>query len=272
MTLDAHSSNTQGLADPLPAGPGLQPGGNREPAPGLRPAGHLRRPAIETVLFDLDGTLLDTAPDLIAAANTLLQENDRPALAAGLYAPVVSHGSAAMIARSFDLHPRDPAMEPLRQRFLQLYRSRVSSLTRPFAGIPELLEQIEAAGLRWGVVTNKPGWLTEPLLEDLDLSHRAACVVSGDTVACRKPDPRPISYACELLDIAPHRTVVVGDALRDVSAGRLAGTSTLVALFGYICAEDEPTRWGADGLIGHPGELLRWLPDTTPLPEHGQHD
>ncbi|MFV8835225.1 HAD-IA family hydrolase [Aquisalimonas sp.] len=216
------------------------------------------------MLFDLDGTLLDTAPDLIAAANTLLQENDRPALAPGLFAPVVSHGSAAMISRSFDLHPRDPAMEPLRQRFLQLYRERVSTLTRPFAGIPEVLERIESAGLRWGVVTNKPGWLTEPLLDDLELSRRAACIVSGDTVPCRKPDPRPISYACELLDIAPHRTVVVGDALRDVSAGRLAGTSTLVALFGYICAEDEPTRWGADGLIGQPGELLRWLPDPTP--------
>lgn len=262
VTLDSRSDTTPDLAESASAaGTVPRSGANQGKSPRQAPLRHLHRAQIETVLFDLDGTLLDTAPDLIAAANTLLKENDRPAMPSGLFAPVVSHGSAAMIARSFDLHPHDPAMEPLRQRFLQLYRDRVSTLTRPFAGIPEVLERIEAAGMRWGVVTNKPGWLTEPLLNDLDLTRRAACIVSGDTVPRRKPDPRPISYACESLDIAPQRAIVVGDALRDVSAGRLAGTSTLVALFGYICAEDEPTRWGADGLIGHPGELLRWLPD-----------
>ena len=225
---------------------------------------HLQPPALDTVLFDLDGTLLDTAPDLIGAANELLSENGHPQLPPGFYDPVVSHGSAAMIARSFDLAPDDPRMEPLRQRFLALYRDRVSELTRPFDGIPALLDSLDAAGLRWGVVTNKPGWLTEPLLRDLDLARRAACVVSGDSVRHRKPDPRPVTHACELLDIAPQQAVVVGDARRDVSAGRLAGTATVVALFGYITGEDRPTDWGADGLIGHPGELTRWL--TLPSP------
>lgn len=220
---------------------------------------HLQTPALETVLFDLDGTLLDTAPDLIGAANELLAEHDRPQLAPGAYGPVVSHGSAAMIARSFDLSPDDARMDPLRQRFLTLYRNRISLLTRPFQGIPELLDQLDAAGLRWGVVTNKPAWLTEPLLQDLQLARRAACIVSGDTVPGRKPDPRPITHACELLGIAPQRAVVVGDARRDVSAGQLAGAATIVALFGYISAEDAPTYWGADGLIGHPRELTRWL-------------
>ena len=220
---------------------------------------HLQPPALDTVLFDLDGTLLDTAPDLVGAANELLAEHGRPPLLTGFYAPVVSHGSAAMIARSFDLALDDPRMETLRQRFLTLYRERVSRLTRPFDGIPELLDQLDAAGLRWGVVTNKPGWLTEPLLQDLDLARRAACIVSGDSVQRRKPDPRPVTLACEHLGITPERAVVVGDARRDVSAGRRAGTATIVALFGYITGEDAPTRWGADGLIGHPGELVRWL-------------
>lgn len=232
------------------------------------PCCHLRPPEVSTILFDLDGTLLDTAPDLIGTANDLLAEQGRPPLTPGLYAPVVSHGSAAMIARSFDLAADDPRMQPLRQRFLALYRERVSRLTRPFTGIPELLDRIDDAGLRWGVVTNKPAWLTEPLLKDLDLARRAACIVSGDTIPCRKPDPRPILHACGLMDADPGRTVVVGDARRDVHAGRLAGTMTIVALFGYLCAEDTPTSWGADGLIGHPGELLRWLaPAAAPREE-----
>ena len=231
-------------------------GGTAEPAPRDR---HLPPPAYDTILFDLDGTLLDTAPDLIGAANTLRAEHGHPALDDGIYDPVVSHGSAAMISRSFNLAPDDAAMEALRDRFLTLYRERVSQLTRPFAGIPDLLDEIEARGLRWGVVTNKPAWLTEPLLQDLGLAERAACIVSGDTVARRKPDPRPITHACELLGVEPHRALVVGDAMRDVTAGRLAGAATLVALFGYICGEDQPTRWGADGLVGNPVDVIRWL-------------
>ncbi|MFO7858649.1 MAG: HAD-IA family hydrolase [Ectothiorhodospiraceae bacterium] len=230
------------------------------PAPTPR---HLQRPQLTTVLFDLDGTLLDTAPDLIGAANDLLAEKGHPPLPDGLYAPVVSHGSAAMIARSFNIGPHEARMQPLRARFLRLYRRRVSRLTRPFPGILELLDTLDAAGIRWGVVTNKPAWLTEPLLDDQGLAARASCIVSGDTVPCRKPDPRPIVHACERAGARPRETVVVGDAQRDIRAGTLAGTATLAALFGYICAEDNPTYWGADGLLGTPGELTRWLPDGT---------
>ncbi|MDN3517665.1 HAD-IA family hydrolase [Aquisalimonas lutea] len=260
------------LAEPTSRAPDRASGREQpEPSAARGPTRHLRPPHVDTVLFDLDGTLLDTAPDLIGAANDLLAEQGLPALAPGLYAPVVSHGSAAMIARSFDLAADDPRMQPLRQRFLALYRDRVSRLTRPFDGVPELLDRIDDAGLRWGVVTNKPAWLTEPLLTDLDLTRRAGCIVSGDTVPCRKPDPRPILHACGLMDVDPGRTVVVGDAHRDVHAGRLAGTMTIVALFGYLCAEDTPTFWGADGLIGHPGELLRWLVPAFTPPERPSH-
>ncbi len=250
MMLDSATDSTNSAATAT-SQPGTTAGRSR----------HLKRPALDTVLFDLDGTLLDTAPDLIGATNELLAEHERPQRAAGFYAPVVSHGSAAMVSRGFDLPADDPRIEPLRQRFLTLYRNRISRLTRPFDGIPELLDELDAAGLRWGVVTNKPGWLTEPLLEDLDLARRAACIVSGDSAPRRKPDPRPVTLACDMLGIDPERAVVVGDARRDVSAGRHAGTATIVALFGYICAEDAPTYWGADGLIGHPNELRRWLVD-----------
>lgn len=216
-------------------------------------------PRARAVLLDLDGTLLDTAPDLIGSLNALRIENGLGPLPAGHLQPVVSHGSAAMIQRGFDLQPADPDFETLRQRFLSIYRSRVSRATRPFDGIDALLEALEAAELPWGVVTNKPGWLTEPLLEDLGYAARAACVISGDTLPCRKPDPAPIHLACERLRLRPEHCVLIGDAQRDVEAGRRAGVLTLVALFGYIGAEDRVGNWGADGLIGHPLEALRWL-------------
>ena len=224
-------------------------------------------PKARAVLLDLDGTMLDTAPDLIGALNTLREEEGRPALADGLLRPVVSHGSGAMVQRGFDLHPAHPDFNRLRDRFLALYRARVSHSTRAYPGMDALLDELEARGLPWGVVTNKPGWLTEPLLTDLGYFRRAACVISGDTLPCRKPDPRPILLACEQLGIAPRHTVFVGDAERDVDAGRRAGTLTLVALFGYIGAEDRVNTWGAHGLIGHPLEALRWVaPGNAPAP------
>jgi N-acetyl-D-muramate 6-phosphate phosphatase len=216
-------------------------------------------PAARAVLLDLDGTLLDTAPDLIDALNALRAEHGLGALEEGHLWPVVSHGSAAMVQRGFDLTPAAGHFERLRQRFLELYSARVSRATRAFSGVDELLDQLEHLGVPWGVVTNKPGWLTNPLLADLGYSARAACVVSGDTLPTRKPDPAPILLACERLALRPAECILLGDAERDVQAGRRAGVLTLVALFGYISGEDKPERWGADGLIGHPQEVLRWL-------------
>ncbi len=223
------------------------------------PAHHLTPSQARGVLLDLDGTLLDTAPDLIGSLNQLRQEQGLEPLPAGHLQPVVSHGSGPMIQRGFDLAPTDPDFQPLRQRFLEIYRDRVSHSTRPFAGIDELLQALDSAGIPWGVVTNKPGWLTEPLLADLGYAERAACIVSGDTLPCRKPDPAPVLLGCERLQLAPQQCVLIGDAARDVEAGRRAGTLTLVALFGYIGAEDRVASWGAHGLIGHPLETLRWL-------------
>lgn len=215
--------------------------------------------AIRTVLFDLDGTLLDTAPDLAAALNTVLQENRREPLPYEAIRPVVSHGGMALIQLGFRLDPSDPEFEPLRQRLLQVYRDNLSALTRPFPGTEALLETLEARGLNWGVVTNKPAWLTEPLLQDLGLFERAACVVSGDTLKQCKPHPAPMLHACAQAGSEPGQCVYIGDAQRDIEAGSNAGMHTLIALFGYIQETDEPHTWGASDTIREPGELLAWL-------------
>jgi phosphoglycolate phosphatase len=218
---------------------------------------------IRTILFDLDGTLLDTAADLAAALNTVLEENQREALPFESIRPVVSHGGIALIKLGFRLEPDDPRFDPLRQRLLAVYRSNISRHTTLFPGMAALLRDIEQRGLNWGVVTNKPGWLTEPLLQDLQLYARAACVVSGDTTPYRKPHPAPLLHACKLTNSTARQCLYVGDAQRDIEAGRRAGMYTMVALFGYFTAQDKPHSWGATQSISKPGELLAWL-DNDP--------
>jgi phosphoglycolate phosphatase len=214
---------------------------------------------IRTILFDLDGTLLDTAPDLAAALNTVLAENQLAALPYESIRPVVSHGGTALITLGFKLQPDDPRFDPLRQRLLSEYRENISCHTTLFPGMAALLRDIEQRGLNWGVVTNKPGWLTDPLLKDLRLYDRAACVVSGDTLQERKPHPAPLLHACKLVNTPPRQCLYVGDAQRDIDAGKNAGMHTMVALFGYFTAHDQPHTWGATHLIREPGELLAWL-------------
>jgi len=212
-----------------------------------------------TILFDLDGTLLDTAPDLADALNSLLRENRCEPLPYEHIRPVVSHGGKALIKLGFNIDSSDAAFEPLRQRLLDIYRENISRHTQPFPGINELLENIEQRGLNWGIVTNKPGWLTEPLLKDLGLFDRAACVVSGDTLDERKPHPAPMLHASELANSRPEHCVYIGDAQRDIEAGNNAGMQTLVALFGYIQKDDDPYSWKANSLIEQPGDLLVWM-------------
>lgn len=215
--------------------------------------------SIRTVLFDLDGTLLDTAPDLVDALNAILLEQQRQPLGFEVIRGVVSHGGKALIRLGFAMDESHPDFDPLRRRLLAIYRDNLSNKTRPFPGMSELLGQLEHRGLNWGVVTNKPAWLTEPLLQTLGLFERAACVVSGDSLDESKPHPAPMLYACELAGSRPEQCVYVGDAQRDVEAGRNANMHTLVALFGYFTDGDRPREWQADGMITHPRELLDWL-------------
>jgi len=215
-----------------------------------------------TILFDLDGTLLDTAPDLADALNTVLLENQHSPLPFEDIRPVVSHGGIALIELGFKLDRSDPAFGPLRQRLLDVYRDNVSRRTQPFPGIADLLDNLEQRGLNWGIVTNKPGWLTEPLLKDLDLFDRAACVISGDTLDERKPHPAPMLHASKLANSRPEQCVYIGDAQRDIEAGNNAGMQTLVALFGYLQEADEPRTWNANDMIEHPQDLLAWLDNS----------
>jgi phosphoglycolate phosphatase len=214
---------------------------------------------IRAVLFDLDGTLADTGPDLAYALNCVLQEQGRPPVDYGRIRGQVSHGALAMVLAGFGLHPGDPAAEGLRRRMVEIYSQNLVLHTRLFPGVESLLEQLEQAGLCWGIVTNKPAWLTDPLALQLGLAARAACVVSGDTLPERKPHPAPVLHACELLGCAPPQCVFVGDAQKDIEAGQRAGTRAAVALFGYVDEADRPQDWGADWLLQEPLELLQRL-------------
>jgi phosphoglycolate phosphatase len=214
---------------------------------------------IKSVLFDLDGTLADTAPDLADALNHVLVAQGQPALPFEHIRPVVSHGGIALIRLGFNIEPEHPEFEGLRQQLLDYYLANIAAKTTLFDGMNDALTHIESHGMNWGVVTNKPAWLTDPLMEALGLAQRAACIVSGDTLPERKPHPAPMLYACNLAGSRAHECLYIGDAERDIEAGRAAGMQTLVALFGYIGDEDDPHTWGADGMIETPGGIIDWL-------------
>lgn len=218
--------------------------------------------AIDAVLFDLDGTLLDTAPDLAAALNALRESEGLTSIAFEDIRPHVSHGGAALVRLGF---PRARAAEfgALHMRLLDFYRRDIPRATQFFPGLDAVLTELERMGKAWGVVTNKPGWLTQPLLAALGLTARTGCIVSGDSVAQRKPHPLPLLHAAMLIGRAPSRCLYVGDAERDVVAARAAGMRTLVAGYGYLGASDRPQDWQADGMIDHPQELLAWLANGT---------
>ncbi len=216
---------------------------------------------IRTVLFDLDGTLADTAPDLAHVLNLLLAEEGKAVLPYETIRPVVSHGATALIRLGFGAIA-DAELERLRQRFLALYTDNLVRHTQLFPGMVELLAELKRRGLNWGIVTNKPAFLTDPLVANLPLPSPPASVVSGDTTTNRKPHPEPMLLACTQAGSQPAQCLYVGDAERDIEAGRRAGMKTLVALFGYISQDDRPERWGADGLIRSPREVLDWLGAT----------
>ncbi len=212
-----------------------------------------------TILFDLDGTLVDTAPDLAHALNVLLGRRGMPALADDLTRPQASHGTQGLLRIGFGINQAQPEFATLREEFLEVYAAHLTDRSPLFPGVPKLLDALEARGLKWGVVTNKPARYTEPLLSHLGLLQRAACVVSGDTCEHPKPHPAPMLHACRLTTSDPAECLYVGDAQRDVAAARAVGMPTLVALYGYLGQDDRPEEWGAHGYIQTPLSLLDWL-------------
>ena len=219
----------------------------------------MERQSFSGVLFDLDGTLLDTAPDLIHACNVAaleagLQPQDLQALR-----PMVSNGASAMLQLMLDGQERDVDFENLLDRMLSIYQENIAVHTRFFDGMGAVLDELENRGLSWGIVTNKLGCFTDPLLQRLDLFTRSGCVISGDTLPQMKPHPMPMLEACRRIGSTPKECVYIGDARRDIDAGKNVGMATLVALYGYIPANDPPHHWGADGLLSQPIDLLAWL-------------
>jgi len=210
------------------------------------------------VLLDLDGTLLDTAPDMARAINALRAERALPALTLAEVRPHVSHGSNAVVRAGFADVGADEFAQ-LRERFLQLYRGTLAVDTRLFDGFAEVLSTLDAQGVRWGIVTNKPGWLTAPLMQALGLARRAACTISGDTLPVRKPDPLPLLTAAQELGSSPAETLYLGDALRDAQAARAAHMLALGARYGYIGVEEDVSTWPVDGWIDTPRQLLEWV-------------
>ena len=211
---------------------------------------------IDAVLLDLDGTLVDTAPDMGGALNNLLREEDLEPLPLDVIRPWVSQGGLVLTRLGFAGRVPEAQIEPLRRRFLDHYRAIVADDSALFDGFDAVLEDLEARGIPWGVVTNKPEWLTGPLLDALGLAARAAVVIGGDTLARRKPDPLPLVTAAERIGVACANCVYVGDDERDIVAGRAAGMQTLVAAWGYIEPGVDVAGWGADGVVARPAELL----------------
>lgn len=212
---------------------------------------------LRAVLFDMDGTLLDTAPDFIAVCQAMRGDRGLPPVADAVIRDVVSGGARAMVAATFDMSPLDEAFEPLRQEFLERYQERCAVETCLFDGMAELLADLEKSRLVWGVATNKPLRFAEPIMERLGLSSRSAVLLCPDHVSRSKPDPEMLLLACQQMDIDPAQVLFVGDDRRDIEAGHAAGTRTVAVRYGYIHPEDNPGNWGADAVIDHPLDLRK---------------
>lgn len=211
--------------------------------------------APRAILFDLDGTLADTAPDLAAAVNHLRLERGLEPAPYAVLRPTASAGARGMIGAAFGLKPGDEGYETLRQQWFARYQCAMAVHSTLFEGVPELLAGIRACGMAWGIVTNKPSRFTDPLVPQIGLAH-AGCVVSGDTTPHAKPHPAPLLEGALRLGIAPEHCWYVGDDVRDVEAGRAAGMVTVACAWGY-CGSTDPVNWGADYLIETPLDLLR---------------
>jgi len=211
------------------------------------------------ILFDLDGTLLDTAPDMALALNTLRQRHGLGELEYDPIRMTVSHGARALVSLAFNITEGEPGFEDLKQEFLAIYKENPAQHTIPFTGIEGLLDQLEHHLIPWGIVTNKPRTYAEPILDALDLANRCRSLICPDDVTKTKPDPEPLFLACQQLQCKPEHAIYVGDHIRDIEAGRNAGMITIAAAYGYIQSDDNIHNWQADFNVSHADEILALL-------------
>lgn len=216
------------------------------------------------MLFDLDGTLVDTAPDMVAVLQDLQRDHGQAAISYDVARMSVSNGALGLIRIAFPDADEEQRSD-LHQQYLQRYTANVCRRSAVFPGLEALLDRLDAASRPWGIVTNKPARMTDPLLNKLGLAHRCACIVSGDTLKQRKPHPAPLLHACDLAGFDPKSTVYVGDAERDVEAGRRAGMATIAVSYGYVMADDDPESWGADRIAADTTELLQMILEEVNL-------
>lgn len=214
---------------------------------------------LESVLFDLDGTLLDTADDFIAIILSMRKQRGLADAPMHLIRSTVSDGSAGMLCAAFSITPEHPEFTTLRDEFLEQYQQQLGTHTRPFPGISELLDWLDAEGVPWGVVTNKMSRFSIPLLQATGLAERCASLVCPDQVSRGKPHPEPLLKACLEIGVKPTRSVYIGDHLRDIQAGQAAGMYTVAALYGYLPPGENPQHWNADFTIENAAALRPWL-------------
>ena len=216
-------------------------------------------PAVRGVLFDLDGTLIDSAPDLAGAANRLRADHGLEPLPLEMLRPMVGSGARGMVGVAFGVVPGVAQFEPLRDAFLAHYERMLLETTAAFAGVDEMLSALEADGIPWGIVTNKATRFTSAIVAGLRLVERAAIVVCGDTTPHSKPHPEPLLHAARAMGVPAEAAVYVGDDLRDAQAARAAGMPILVATWGYLGLGEPVHSWGADALLETPGQVLDWV-------------
>ncbi len=216
---------------------------------------------LEAVLFDLDGTLIDTAPDMARTVNEMRRRRSLAAVPLEQVRPFVSHGARGMITAAFRIQTDDPQFQAMREEFLQIYADNICIDSQLFPGMESLLGHLEERDIAWGVVTNKFERLARPLMDALNLTDRAAIIVGGDTCPRPKPYPDPLLHAAAELSVVPARTLYVGDDKRDVAAARAAGMPVVVAAYGYLGDGDPPALWGADAILESPEAVLEWLVD-----------
>lgn len=214
---------------------------------------------IRGVLFDLDGTLIDSAPDLAGAANRLRADHGLEPLPLEALRPMVGSGARGMVGVAFGVSPGELRFDGLRDAFLAHYEAGLLQRTQPFDGVPALLTALEAEGIAWGIVTNKATRFTLPIVTGLGLAQRAGAVVCGDTTPHAKPHPEPLLHAARALGLAPEHVAYVGDDLRDAQAARAAGMPMLAATWGYLGQGEPVHSWGADALVDAPSQVLDWL-------------